>query len=410
MRRVVVTGLGVISPIGNDKETFWTNIKNGVCGVDKVTRFDASNYSCQVAGEVKDFDPTQYIDRKEAKRMDRYTQFSVVAAKMAIEDSGLDLEKTDMNRFGVITGSGIGGIETFEAQMKTMLEKGPGRVSPFFIPMMISNIAAAQIAIMTGAKGANFNVTSACASGTNAIGEAFRNIKYGACDVICAGGAEAAVTPISFAGFCNMKAMTTRNDDPKRASIPFDAERDGFVMGEGAGLLILEELEHAKARGAHIYCEMVGYGATDDAFHITAPAENGEGGARAMQLAMDEAGVSASDVDYINAHGTSTPYNDKFETVAIKSVFGDHAKKLAVSSTKSMTGHLLGGAGGVEGVICALSLKEGYIPQTIGLEKPDPDCDLDYVTDGGREQEIQFALSNSLGFGGHNASILFKKF
>lgn len=410
MRRVVVTGLGVISPVGNDKETFWTNIKNGVCGIDKVTRFDASDYSCQVAGEVKDFDPTQYIEKKDAKRMDRYTQFSVAAAKMAIEDSGLDLEKVDLNRFGVITGSGIGGIETFEAQMKTMLEKGPGRVSPFFIPMMISNIAAAQIAIMTGAKGANFNVTSACASGTNAIGEAFRNIKYGACDVMCTGGAEAAVTPISFAGFCNMKAMTTRNDDPKRASIPFDADRDGFVLSEGAGLLILEELEHAKARGARIYCEMVGYGATDDAFHITAPAENGEGGARAMQLAIDEAGVPASAVDYINAHGTSTPYNDKFETAAIKTVFGSHAKELAVSSTKSMTGHLLGGAGGVEGAICALSLKEGYIPQTIGLEKPDPDCDLDYVTDGGREQEIQFALSNSLGFGGHNASILFKKY
>lgn len=410
MRRVVVTGLGVISPVGNDKETFWTNIKNGVCGIDKVTRFDASDYSCQVAGEVKDFDPTQYIEKKDAKRMDRYTQFSVAAAKMAIEDSGLDLEKVDLNRFGVITGSGIGGIETFEAQMKTMLEKGPGRVSPFFIPMMISNIAAAQIAIMTGAKGANFNVTSACASGTNAIGEAFRNIKYGACDVMCTGGAEAAVTPISFAGFCNMKAMTTRNDDPKRASIPFDADRDGFVLSEGAGILILEELEHAKARGARIYCEMVGYGATDDAFHITAPAENGEGGARAMQLAIDEAGVPVSAVDYINAHGTSTPYNDKFETAAIKTVFGSHAKELAVSSTKSMTGHLLGGAGGVEGAICALSLKEGYIPQTIGLEKPDPDCDLDYVTDGGREQEIQFALSNSLGFGGHNASILFKKY
>lgn len=409
MRRVVVTGLGVISPIGNEIDTFWKNVKDGVCGIDKVTRFDASAFACQVAGEVKDFEPTQYIDRKEAKRMDRYTHFAVAAAKMALADSGLDLEKEDMNRFGVITGSGIGGIETFEAQSKTMLEKGPGRVSPFFIPMMISNIAAAQIAIMTGAKGANFNVTSACASGTNAIGEAFRAIKYGACDVICAGGAEAAITPLSFAGFCNMKALSTRND-PKRASIPFDAERDGFVMGEGAGILILEELEHAKARGAEIYCEMVGYGATDDAYHVTAPAPDGEGGARAMQLAIDEAGVPASDVDYINAHGTSTPYNDKFETAAIKTVFGEHAGKVAVSSTKSMTGHLLGGAGGVEGVICALSLKDGYIPQTIGYQTPDPECDLDYVTEGGREQAINYALSNSLGFGGHNASILFKKF
>lgn len=409
MRRVVVTGLGVISPIGNEIDTFWKNVKDGVCGIDKVTRFDASAFACQVAGEVKDFEPTQYIDRKEAKRMDRYTHFAVAAAKMALADSGLDLEKEDMNRFGVITGSGIGGIETFEAQSKTMLEKGPGRVSPFFIPMMISNIAAAQIAIMTGAKGANFNVTSACASGTNAIGEAFRAIKYGACDVICAGGAEAAITPLSFAGFCNMKALSTRND-PKRASIPFDAERDGFVMGEGAGILILEELEHAKARGAEIYCEMVGYGATDDAYHVTAPAPDGEGGARAMQLAIDEAGVPASDVDYINAHGTSTPYNDKFETAAIKTVFGEHAGKVAVSSTKSMTGHLLGGAGGVEGVICALSLKDGYIPQTIGYQTPDLECDLDYVTEGGREQAINYALSNSLGFGGHNASILFKKF
>ena len=410
MKRVVVTGLGVISPVGNDKDTFWKNIKAGICGIDKVTRFDASEFSCQIAGEVKDFEPTEYIDKKEAKRMDRYTQFAVAAAKMALSDSGLDLEKTDLDRVGVITGSGVGGMETFETQLKVLFEKGPGRVSPFFIPMMISNISAAQIAIATGAKGINFNVTSACASGTNAIGEAFRSIKYGESDVVFAGGAEAAVTPMSFAGFCNMKAMSTRNDNPKRASIPFDAERDGFVMGEGAGILILEELEHAKARGAHIYCEMVGYGATDDAYHMTAPSPDGEGGARAMKLAIDEANVDVSEVDYINAHGTSTPYNDKFETAAIKNVFGEHAKKLAVSSTKSMTGHLLGGAGGVEGVICALSLDEGYIPQTIGFEKPDEDCDLDYVTDGGRNQQINYALSNSLGFGGHNASILLKKF
>lgn len=410
MRRVAVTGLGVISPIGNDKDTFWNNVKKGVCGIDRVTRFDASEYACQVAGEVKDFDADEYMDKKEARRMDRYTHFAVAAAKMALEDSALELDKTDLCRVGVITGSGIGGIETFESQLKTFLEKGPGRVSPFFIPMMISNIAAAQIAIMTGAKGANFNITSACASGTNAIGEAFRMIKYGGCDVMFAGGVEAAVTPMSFAGFCNMKALTTRNDDPSRASIPFDAERDGFVMGEGGGILILEELEHAKARGAHIYCEMVGYGATDDAYHITAPSPDGEGGARAMRIAVDEAAVDVSDVDYINAHGTSTPYNDKFETAAIKKVFGEHAKTLAVSSTKSMTGHLLGGAGGVEGVICALALEEGFIPATIGYKHADPDCDLDYVTEGGRKKNIKYALSNSLGFGGHNASILLKKF
>lgn len=410
MRRVAVTGLGVISPIGNDKDTFWNNVKKGVCGIGRVTRFDASEYACQVAGEVKDFDAAEYMDKKEARRMDRYTHFAVAAAKMALEDSALELYKTDLCRVGVITGSGIGGIETFESQLKTFLEKGPGRVSPFFIPMMISNIAAAQIAIMTGAKGANFNITSACASGTNAIGEAFRMIKYGGCDVMFAGGVEAAVTPMSFAGFCNMKALTTRNDDPSRASIPFDAERDGFVMGEGGGILILEELEHAKARGAHIYCEMVGYGATDDAYHITAPSPDGEGGARAMRIAVDEAAVDVSDVDYINAHGTSTPYNDKFETAAIKKVFGEHAKTLAVSSTKSMTGHLLGGAGGVEGVICALALEEGFIPATIGYKHADPDCDLDYVTEGGRKKNIKYALSNSLGFGGHNASILLKKF
>lgn len=410
MRRVAVTGLGVISPVGNDIDSFWNAIKNGVCGIDKVTRFDVSDYSCQVAGEVKDFDATQYIDRKEAKRMDRYTQFAVAAAMMALKDSALELDKVDLNRMGVITGSGIGGMETFENQMKALIEKGPGRVSPFFIPMMISNIAAAQIAIATGAKGANFNVTSACASGTNAIGEAFRSIKYGESDIMITGGAEAAITPLSFAGFCNMKAMTTRNDDPARASIPFDAERDGFVMGEGAGILILEELEHAKARGAHIYCEMVGYGATDDAYHMTAPSPDGEGGARAMQLAIDEAQIDVCEVDYVNAHGTSTPYNDKFETSAIKAVFGEHAKNIAVSSTKSMTGHLLGGAGGVEGVICSLALDTEHIPQTIGLKNPDPDCDLDYVSDGGRDKKINYALSNSLGFGGHNASILLKKY
>lgn len=404
-----MTGLGAISPIGNGKDEFWSAIRAGKSGIGRVERFDTADYTCQVAAEVKDFDPTQYIDKREARRMDRYCQFAVAAAKLALEDSKLDLEQEDLNRIGVITGSGIGGLETLEAQHKVLMEKGPGRISPFFIPMLISNIGAAHIAIMTGVKGPNYNITSACASGTNAIGEAFHSIRSGASDVMFAGGAEATITPLSFAGFCAMKAMST-NGDPQRASIPFDAERDGFVMGEGAGILILEELEHAQSRGAHIYCEMVGYGATDDAYHITAPAPEGEGGARAMQIAIDDAGVKAQEIDYINAHGTSTPYNDKFETAAIKTVFGSHAYELAVSSTKSMTGHLLGAAGGVEGIVCAMALSEGYIPATIGLQNPDPDCDLDYVTDGGRDQKIDYALSNSLGFGGHNATILMKRF
>jgi len=410
MRRVVITGLGAVSPIGNGKETFWSAIKAGKCGIGDVTRFDASDFNCQVAAEVNDFDPGEYIDKKEAKRMDRYTQYALVAAKMAIEDAKLDMEKENPERVGVITGSGIGGMETLESQHKVLLDKGVGRISPFFIPMMISNMSAAQVAIATGAKGVNYNLTSACASSANAIGEAFRAISCGTTDMMFAGGSEAAVTPLSFAGFCAMKAMSTTNDNPARASIPFDAERNGFVLGEGAAILIMEELEHAKARGAHIYAEMVGYGSTDDAFHITAPAPEGEGGARAMKLAIDDAGIKPSEVDYINAHGTSTPYNDKYETAAIKTVFGDHAYKLAVSSTKSMTGHLLGAAGGIEGMICVLALEDGYIPQTIGFETADPECDLDYVTDGGRNKDIKYALSNSLGFGGHNATILFKKF
>lgn len=410
MKRVVITGLGTISPVGNSIDEFWNSIKGGKCGITNVTRFDTTGFDCQVAAEVKDFDPAAYIDKKEAKRMDLYSQYALAAAKMALEDSGLDLEQVNKDRMGVITGSGIGGMETLEAQHKTLIEKGPGRVSPFFIPMMISNIAAAHIAIMSGARGINYNVVSACASGTNAIGEAFRNIANGTADVMFAGGSEASITPLSFAGFCSMKAMSTKNDDPSSACIPFDAERDGFVMGEGAGILIMEELEHAKARGAHIYAEMVGYGATDDAFHVTAPLPDGEGGAKAMQLALDDAGVKPDAVDYINAHGTSTPYNDKYETAAIKTVFGDHAYKLVVGSTKSMTGHLLGAAGGIEGIICALALDEGYIPQTVGFKNADPDCDLDYATDSGRNQEIRYALSNSLGFGGHNASILMKKY
>ncbi|MCH5186507.1 MAG: beta-ketoacyl-ACP synthase II [Oscillospiraceae bacterium] len=410
MRRVVVTGLGGITPIGKDIKTFWNAVKNGECGVDKVTSFDASEYKCQIAAEVKDFDPKEYFEAKEARKMDRYTQFALIAASEALENSGIDMEKEDTWRVGVITGTGVGGIATMEDQHTTLAEKGPGRISPFFIPMMISNMGAAQIAIKTGARGVNHNVVSACASSTNAIGEAYRHIKYGSNDVIIAGGAEASITPLSFGGFCAMKAMSTSNDAPKIASRPFDADRDGFVMGEGAGFLILEELEHAKARGADIICEMVGYGATDDAYHITSPIPGGEGGAKAMEFAIADAGIKPSDVDYINAHGTSTNYNDKFETSAIKSVFGEHAYKLAVSSTKSMTGHLLGAAGGVEAIVCSLAIKEGYIPATTNYNTPDPECDLDIVPNKGREADIEYAMSNSLGFGGHNATILFKKY
>ncbi len=347
---------------------------------------------------------------KKMRGMDRYTQFALVAASEAVKDSGLDMEKEDAWRVGVVTGSGIGGIGTLEEQHKTLLEKGPGRVSPFFIPMMIANMGAAQIAIKFGAKGVNENIVTACASSTNAIGDALRHIQHGHNDVIIAGGAEAAVSPLAFSGFCSMKAMSKRNDDPKTASRPFDAERDGFVLSEGAGFVILEELEHAKKRGAHIYAELAGYGATDDAYHMTSPVPGGEGGAMAMKLAIEDASLTPADITYINAHGTSTLYNDKFETEAIKKVFGDAAKTVAVSSTKSMTGHLLGAAGGVEAIICAKAISEGYIPATINYQTPDPDCDLDIVPNEGRKTEVKAAISNSLGFGGHNATILLKKY
>lgn len=409
MRRVVITGTGVVSPVGNDAETFWKNIKNGVNGICTVTRFDTENYPCKVAGEVKDFDITQFVDKKEAKRMDRFTHYAVAAAMMAAKDAGLDMEHEDANRVGVILGSGIGGIETLENQHETMMNKGPGRVSPFFIPMMISNMGAGQIAISLGAKGVNETVVTACASGTNAVGDAFHAVRNGMVDVCFSGGAEAAITPLSFAGFCSEKAMST-NPDPEAACRPFDKERDGFVMGEGAGILILEELEHAKKRGAHIIAEMIGYGATDDAFHITAPAPDGEGGARAMQAALDDAGISYTDVDYVNAHGTSTYYNDKYETAAIKTVFKEHAKNLKISSTKSMTGHLLGATGGVEAIICALGLQDGFIPATIHYSTPDEECDLDYVPNKGIEMDYDISISNSLGFGGHNATIVMKKY
>lgn len=411
MRRVVITGVGAVTPVGNDTETFWNSIKNGVCGVDTITKFDAEGFACKIGAEVKNFNPEDYLDKKEAKRMDRYTQFAMAAAKMALDNAKFAItEEDDPFRVGVVIASGVGGIETLEAQANVLQAKGPGRVSPFFIPMMISNMAAGQVAIMTGAKGVNYGIVSACASGTHAVGEAFRSIRYGDVDAMIAGGAEAAITPLSYAGFCSMKAVSTNNDDPKHASCPFDKNRDGFVMGEGAGVLVMEELEHAKKRGARIIAEVVGYGATDDAYHITAPDPEGEGGAHAMSKAVCDAGIKPEEVDYINAHGTSTPYNDKFETAAIKKVFGEHAYKMAVSSTKSMTGHLLGAAGAIETIICALALDEGFIPPTANFREADPECDLDYVTDGGRKQEIRYALSNSLGFGGHNATVLLKKY
>ncbi len=409
-KRVVITGTGVITPVGIGTQKFWNAIKEGKSGIDQVSRIDYTKYTTQVAGEIRDFEPEQYIDKKEAKRMDRYTQFAVAAARMAVEDSGIDLEAVDKNRMGVILGSGIGGIETLEDQHEVLLNKGPERISPFFIPMMIANMAAGQIAIALGAKGVNETVVTACASGTNAVGDAFKCIQRGDADIVVTGGTEAPITPIAFAGFCSMKAMSRRNDDPKTASRPFDAERDGFVMSEGAGILIVEEYEHAVKRGANILAEIVGYGSTCDAYHITAPAPEGEGGARAMAMAVKDAGISPEEVGYINAHGTSTPLNDKLETEAIKTVFGEHAYKLAVSSTKSMTGHLLGAAGAIEAIISAYALKDGFLPPTINYTNPDPECDLDYVPNKGRNADIGYALSNSLGFGGHNATIVLKKY
>ncbi len=407
-KRVVITGMGAVSPIGNNIEALWESIKETKPGIDFITGFDASEIKVNVAGEVKGFDPVQYIDKKEAKRMDRYTQFAVAASKQAFEDSGLMGADYNTERMGVIVGSGIGGLGTIEDQAGKLQSRGPKRISPFFIPMSIVNMASGNVAIALGAKGLCNTVVTACASGTNAVGEAFRNLQYGYADIIVAGGTEAAVTLLGVAGFEAMTALSTK-DDPARASIPFDVERDGFVMAEGAGMMVLETLEHAKARNAKIYGEIVGYGFTCDAHHITAPAPGGEGGARAMKLAMGDAGIDVSDVSYINAHGTSTPYNDKFETQAIKTAFGESAKDIPVSSTKSMTGHMLGAAGAIEAIICTKALQEGFIPATAGLVKPDPECDLDYVPGKGRQQELSYALSNSLGFGGHNASIILKK-
>jgi 3-oxoacyl-[acyl-carrier-protein] synthase II len=406
--RVVVTGMGAITPVGNDVNSFWNGIKEGKNGIDYITLINTEKLKVKVAAEVKDFKPEDHLDRKEARRMDRYCQLALVATEEAIKDSGLDLENMNRERLGVVVGSGIGGLATIEKEVKTMVEKGPNRVSPFFIPMSISNMAAGNIAIKYGAKGMCTSVVTACATGTNAIGDSLRLLQYGMADVIIAGGCEASVTEVAIAGFTNMTALSNSND-PKTASTPFDANRSGFVMGEGAGILILETLEHAQKRGAKIYAELVGYGATCDAYHMTAPAPNGEGGARAMKIAIEDAGIEASDLSYINAHGTSTPFNDKYETMAIKTVLGEHAYKVPVSSTKSMTGHLLGAAGAIEGVICIKALQEGFVPPTIGYTTPDPECDLDYVPNQGRKAELNYALSNSLGFGGHNATIVFKR-
>lgn len=409
MNRVVITGIGVVSPIGNDIDTFWENIKSGNTGVDFITRFDTSDLEVKVAAEVKDFDPLKSFDKKELKRTDLYTQYAVEATRQALEDCKSDLKDLDPFRVGVIVGSGIGGFESTEIEHKKFLEKGGKRVSPFYIPMMISNMAAGTIAIRTGFKGVNYAPVTACATSTHAIGEAFRYIKHGYIDACIAGGSEATISKFAISGFNNMKALS-HSQDPKRASIPFDKERDGFVMGEGSGILVLEELEHAKARGAKIYAEIVGYGATGDAFHITSPDPNGEGAAKGMQLAFEEAGLKASDVDYINAHGTSTPLNERYETIAIKKALGEHAKDVLVSSTKALTGHLLGAAGAVEAIVCAKALNEGFVPATANFKVPDEECDLNNMTDGPIEKDIKVALSNSLGFGGHNATLCLKKY
>ncbi|MCA1039518.1 beta-ketoacyl-ACP synthase II [Bacillus infantis] len=408
-RRVVVTGIGAVSPVGNDAETAWKNIIEGNSGVGPLTRLNSDEYPAKVAAEVKGFDPHEFIDKREARKMDRFTQYAVASALMAVKDADLTINDENAPRIGVWIGSGIGGMETFENQFETFLNRGYRRVSPFFVPMMIPDMATGQVSITLGAKGFNSCTVTACATGTNSIGDAFKVIQRGDADAMITGGAEAPITRMSVAGFCANTALST-NPDPKTASRPFDKNRDGFVIGEGAGIVVLEELEHAKARGAKIYAEIVGYGSTGDAYHITAPAPAGEGGARAMKMAIDDAGLSPQDIDYINAHGTSTDYNDKFETLAIKEVFGDHAYKLAVSSTKSMTGHLLGAAGGVEAIFTLLAMKDAILPPTINYETPDPECDLDYVPNESRKKDIRAAMSNSLGFGGHNATIVFKQY
>ncbi|MCI8741780.1 MAG: beta-ketoacyl-ACP synthase II [Lachnospiraceae bacterium] len=408
-RRVVVTGMGAITPIGNTVEEFWKGLKEKKVGIGPITYFDTADYKAKLAAEVKGFDAKQYMDPKAAKRMEQFCQFAVAATKEALEDAGIDMEKEDPFRVGVSVGSGIGSLQALEREHKKLLEKGPGRINPLLVPLMISNMAAGNVAIQFGLKGKCINVVTACATGTHSIGEAFRSIQYGEADVMVAGGAEASITPIGVAGFTALTALNTV-DDPARASIPFDKERNGFIMGEGAGVVVLESLEHALARGAKIYAEVGGYGATCDAFHITSPAEDGSGAAKAMEVAIADAGMKPEDVDYINAHGTSTHHNDLFETKAIKLVLGDHAYKVKINSTKSMVGHLLGAAGGVEFIACVKSIEEGFVHATAGLEIDDPECDLDYTKGQGVDMEVNCAVSNSLGFGGHNASLLVKKY
>lgn len=409
MRRVVVTGMGAITPIGNSVEEYWQSLQEGKTGFAEITYFDTTDYKVHIAAEVKNFDPKNYMDRKSARRMEKFSQYAVAAAKEAMEDSGLDMEKEDPYRVGICIGSGVGSLQSIEREYAKLLDKGPSRVNPLLIPLMIPNMAAGNVSIQFGIKGKTIDITTACATGTHSVGEAFRSIQYGDADVMLAGGTECAITPISVAGFTSLTALSTKNT-PERCSIPFDEERDGFVMGDGAGVLVLEELEHAKARGAKIFAEIAGYGATSDAYHITSPAEDGMGAVKAMEAAINDAGVSREEITYINAHGTSTHHNDLFETRAIKTLFGDHAYEMKINSTKSMIGHLLGAAGAVEIIACILQMNHNYIHQTVGLEHPGEELDLDYVQGHGVNMEFDYALKNSLAFGGHNASLLIKKY
>ena len=408
-RRVVITGIGVVSPVGNDLASFWESLKAGRSGIGSISAFDTEKFDCKIAGEVRGYDPTPYYKTpKDVRRTDRYTQLAVGAAKMSLDDSGLDLASIDLDRAGVMIGSGVGGLATMETQVAQMQTKGPDRTSPFMIPMMISNMASGFISMEHGLRGPNMAIVTACATANHCMGEAWRIIKFGDADIILAGGSEACIVPVGIAGFAAMRALSLRNDEPERASRPFDKERNGFVMGEGAGVIILEEYEHAKKRGAKIYCELAGYGLTADAYHMSAPMPEGEGAARCMHMAMKHAKVNPQDVDYINAHGTSTPIGDACETKAVKRAFGESAHKVAVSSTKSMTGHLLGAAGAVEMAACVMAMRDGVLPPTINLENPDPECDLDYVPNKAREKKVKVAISNSFGFGGHNSSVVIK--
>ncbi len=411
-RRVVITGMGVVTPLGNDLEKFWTNLTQGKSGIGGITAFDIGQYDCKIAGEVRDFDPKPvFKNPKDIRRTDRFVQLAMGAAKMALQDSAVDLEKVDRNRFGTIISSGIGGLKTLEDQFSILMNKGPSRTSPFTIPMLISNMASGVISMEFGLRGPNMCIVTACATSNNSIGESWRIIKFGDAEIFLAGGSEASIVELGLAGFSSMRALSRRNDEPERASRPFDRDRDGFVMSEGAGVVVVEELEHAKKRGAKIYCELTGYGVSADAYHMTAPPDNGEGAARAMQIALQHARMVPADIDYINAHATSTGLGDIAETKAIKMVFGeDLAKKVSISATKSMTGHLLGGAGAVEMAACALAIRDGIIPPTINLENPDPECDLDYTPNKAREKKVKTILNNSFGFGGHNATLVAKAF